>query len=311
VPIHRPHFPDLLFEQTVKFRRWERALSERFTERGYREICPSLVMEKMRDDALRCIDGERIVGLRWDFTEALASLLAARFVDAPGRVSYRGAVFRKPTNEWEPVERFEVGVEHLSAQEDSHLADNELLALLLQVPDCVGLRSGVLQLGSAALLAIPMQQENISGVLAKELAAWLSKRAVHRVYDTLSGHAARDRFVAHSECLMSGDLQASPYASQLDLASAELEATAAFAKKSMPASVSLRVDTADVAGFGFYTGPTVRLWAPHAAFELGAGGRYDGLYPSLGRPWHAAGFCIRLARLLDLESAHPELFTPC
>ena len=39
-----------------------------------------------------------------------------------------------------------------------------------------------------------------------------------------------------------------------------------------------------------------------------AGGRYDGLFPELGRPWFAAGFCVRLTRLLDLAETRPELF---
>jgi Histidyl-tRNA synthetase len=105
--ISKPHFPDLLFEQTARFRAWERALSDLFVARDFRELCPSLVMDRMRADSVRCIDGDRIVGLRWDFTEALAQLLATRFEPPPGKVSYRGAVFRRPVHDWEPVERFE------------------------------------------------------------------------------------------------------------------------------------------------------------------------------------------------------------
>ena len=51
---------------------------------------------------------------------------------------------------------------------------------------------------------------------------------------------------------------------------------------------------------------TLRLWAPGAQHELAAGGRYDGLFPELGRPWFAAGFCVRLTRLLDLAETRPE-----
>lgn len=312
--IHRPHFPDLLFEQTARFRAWEQQLSDLFRARGYREISPSLVMSKMREGAVRCIDGEQIVGLRWDFTEALADLLALRFDGPPGRVSYRGAVFRRPLHAWEPVERFEVGVESISAPEDVQATDRELVRLLLEVPAQVGLRGCAVQLGSAALLAEPLRLEAIPPSVATEVATWLSRRAPHRVYDALDGSPARDRLVAHAECLLAGDIAKSPYAGQIEGAYRELLDTETVARAAIsadvgPHAVTLRVDTADVAGFAFYTGPTLRLWAPHAAFELGAGGRYDGLYPQLGKPWHAAGFCIRLARLLDLADAHPELFT--
>ena len=76
----------------------------------------------------------------------------------------------------------------------------------------------------------------------------------------------------------------------------------------LPPNLELRVDLADVAGLGFYTGPTLRLWAPGAQQELAAGGRYDRLFPDLGRPWQAAGFCVRLSRLLDLAETRPDLF---
>jgi ATP phosphoribosyltransferase regulatory subunit len=201
-------------------------------------------------------------------------------------------------------------VESISGAEGAAAADRALIELLLAVPACVGLRGAVLQLGSAALLAVPLHAEHIGTSLAQEIATWLSRRAPHRVHNALESHPAQARLVRHAECLLSGDVSASPYAGVLETHLRELAETEAVARKAMPNAIALKVDPADVAGFGFYTGPTLRLWAPHAAFELGAGGRYDGLYPSLGKPWRAAGFCIRLARLLDLEGAHPELFAP-
>jgi ATP phosphoribosyltransferase regulatory subunit HisZ len=313
--VARPHFPDLLFEQTARLRCWERALSDLFVGHGYLELAPSLVTEKMQPDSIRCIDGDRIVGLRFDFTEAIATMLATRSEAPPECISYRGAVFRRPVHGWEPVERFEVGVEHIqhegehgAARERAQKADRNLLALLLQVPACVGLRGAVLQLGSAALLALPLQAEGVVADLAQDIATWISKRAPHRVAELLANHPASRKLVTHVECLIAGELEHSPYAALLENTARELHSAADFARASMPSNVSLRLDTADVAGFGFYTGPTMRLWAPHAAFELGGGGRYDGLYPAMGKPWQAAGFCIRLARLLDLADGHPELF---
>ena len=68
----------------------------------------------------------------------------------------------------------------------------------------------------------------------------------------------------------------------------------------LPPGLTLRLDLGDLRGMGYYTGPTLRLWAPGAQRELASGGRYDGLYPDLGRPWFAAGFCVRLTTLLEL-----------
>ena len=36
--------------------------------------------------------------------------------------------------------------------------------------------------------------------------------------------------------------------------------------------------------------------------------KLDGLFPQMGRPWSAAGFCVRLTGLLDLADTRPDLF---
>ena len=50
---------------------------------------------------------------------------------------------------------------------------------------------------------------------------------------------------------------------------------------------------------------TLTRWNPETDFIRG---RYDRLFPELGRPWNAAGFCVRLTRLVDLAETRPELF---
>ncbi|MDE3033104.1 MAG: ATP phosphoribosyltransferase regulatory subunit, partial [Acidobacteriota bacterium] len=105
-----------------------------------------------------------------------------------------------------------------------------------------------------------------------------------------------------------GALDASPYADLLAGERDHMGRALHALLPILPANVDLRVDLADVAGLDFYTGPTLRLWAPGAQQELAAGGRYDRLFPDLGRPWQAAGFCVRLSRLLDLAETRPDLF---
>lgn len=287
---------------------------------GYAELHPSLVLrEPMDDDTLRFFDGHDLVALRWDFTVALARMLAGRFQDAPPRVAYAGAVFRRAQQPWEPVERFEVGCERIQPEgEDRNAADLELARLLMAVPEAIGLRGGILQLGHAALLRRPMEAENLPRPLQDQLARALSRRSPHRVADVLEGHPAAARLQAHAEALLAQldgaeglrALAASPYASLLEEDLAHLHRALQALQPLLPSGLALRVDPADVSGLRFYTGPTLRLWAPGAQQELAAGGRYDGLYPELGRPWCAAGFCVRLSRLLDLAETRPELFEP-
>ena len=318
MPTHTPHYPDLLFAAAARLRRWEGRLMDLLQRSGYAELRPSLVMREAEgEDRVRFFDGDQLVALRWDFTEALARMLVRRFPEPPPRVSYAGAVFRRPASSWEPVERFEVGCERLSVDPvEGAEADLELAQLLMAVPGVLGLKGGLLHLGSAALLAKPLAAERLPGALAARVATALSRRAPHRAFEALQGHPAARRLAEHLERLaqppdgpeLLDTLGEGPYAGLLAEERAHLARALARLTPLLPEGLGLQVDPADVSGLGFYTGPTLRLWAPGAQRELAAGGRYDGLFPQLGRPWSAAGFCVRLSALLDLAEARPDLF---
>jgi ATP phosphoribosyltransferase regulatory subunit HisZ len=310
MPVRTPHFPDLLFSSAARLRRWEDALMGLLAAHGYRELHPSLVLrEPAPDGALRFFDGEDLVALRWDFTVALAGLLAKGFPVPPPRLSYAGAVFRRPAQPWEAVERFEVGCERIQPEgEPSGEADVELARLLMAIPGVIGLKSAILHLGNAALVRRPLEAEGLFGDMAGAVVAALSRRAPHRVREVLDGHPAAARLSAHAEALLSeldgpgtlAALETSPYAELLKDERAQMDRALKALLPLLPPNLELRVDLADVAGLDFYTGPTLRLWAPGAQRDLASGGRYDGLYPEMGRPWYAAGFCVRLTTLLEL-----------
>lgn len=318
MPVRTPHFPDLLFGSAARLRHWEAALMGLLESHGYREVHPSLVLRgSVPDGALRFFDGDDLVALRWDFTVALAGLLAKGFPVPPPRVSYAGAVFRRPVQPWEAVERFEVGCERIQPEgESSTEADVELARLLMAIPGVLGLKNAILHLGNAALVRRPLEAEGLFGDLADAVVSALSRRAPHRVREALDGHPSASRLAAHAEALLSeldgpgtlDALSASPYAELLKDEREHMDRTLKALLPILPPTLELRVDLADVAGLGFYTGPTLRLWTPGAQQELAAGGRYDQLFPGLGRPWQAAGFCVRLSRLLDLAETRPDLF---
>lgn len=318
MPVRTPHFPDLLFDAAARLRRWEGALMGLLSGHGYREVHPSLVLrEPVPEGALRFFDGDDLVALRWDFTVALAGLLSHRFPEPPDRVAYAGAVFRRPVQPWEAVERFEVGCERIQAEgEPSAEADVELARLLMAVPEALGLKRAILHLGNAALVRRPLEVENLPPALARSVVSALSRRAAHRVREALGDHPASARLTAHAEAILSDldgpetlkALDASPYADLLTEERDHMGRALRALLPILPDRLDLRVDLADVAGLDFYTGPTLRLWAPGAQQELAAGGRYDRLFPELGRPWQAAGFCVRLSRLLDLAGTRPDLF---
>jgi ATP phosphoribosyltransferase regulatory subunit len=316
MPTHTPSFPDLLFGDAARLRRWETLLMAHLDRAGYRELHPSLVMRNPANPStVRFFDGDQLVALRWDFTEALARTLVRRFQDPPPRLSYAGPVFRRPTNFWDPVERFEVGCENIQTDRDQRLeADRELAGLLMAVPALLGLEGCLLHIGHAALLRRPLEAELVPSELALELARVLDRRAIHRAADLLAGHPAKDRLLAHAEILLSGpngaesldDLARGPYGALLEAEAGQLRRVLERLSAHLPPGLTLRLDMGDLRGLSFYTGPTLRLWAPGAQRELAAGGRYDGLFPEMGRPWYAAGFCVRLTTLLELADAKED-----
>jgi ATP phosphoribosyltransferase regulatory subunit HisZ len=316
--LRAPHFPDLLFGAAARLRSWESALLRLLADRGYRELRPSLVMrEPMDPSALRFFDQDELVGLRWDFTEALARLLASRFAEPPPPVAYAGAVFRKSAAPWEAVERWEVGCERIqSADENAAEADLDLARLLMAVPSALGLKRSLLHLGDAAFWRRPLEAEAIPAPLAEAATRALHQRAAHRVREVLEPHPAAARIADHAALLTAEPdglagldaLAASPYAALLAPDRERLAKRFLALEPLLPQGLELRLDLADVADLDFYTGPTLRLWAAGATASLAAGGRYDRLYPALGRPWQAAGFCVRLSTLLELRGNRPDLF---
>ena len=316
--LRTPHFPDLLFDSAERLRGWETALLRLLADRGYREMRPSLVLrEPMAASALRFFDQDELVGLRWDFTEGLARLLASRFNEPPPRIAYAGAVFRKSAAPWEAVERWEVGCERIQpAADTSDEADLELARLLMAVPAVLGLQRSLLHLGDAALWRRPLEAEGIPKPLAEAATRGLHQRAAHRVHEALEGHPAAARIADHAARLSAEPdglagltaLSKSPYADLITPDRERLAARFIALRPLLPEGLDLRLDLADVADLDFYTGPTLRLWAAGATAGLAAGGRYDRLYPELGRPWHAAGFCVRLSTLLELSANRPDLF---
>ena len=310
MPTHTHSFPDLLFEDAARLRRWEALLMGHLDKAGYRELHPSLVMRNPTNPStVRFFDGDQLVALRWDFTEALARTLVRRFQDPPRRLSYAGPVFRRPANSWDPVERLEVGCEHIQTDPAQRSeADRELARLLMAVPALLGLEGCLLHIGHAALLRRPLEAEHIPLELGQEIARVLDRRAIHRAAELLVGHPAKDRLLAHAEILLSGpngpgsldDLARGPYGGLLEAEAEQLARVLSVLSKQLPKGLTLRLDLGDLRGLAFYTGPTLRLWAPGAQRELASGGRYDGLFPEMGRPWYAAGFCVRLTTLLEL-----------
>ena len=311
MPTHTPSFPDLLFDDAARLRRWEAQLMGHLDGPATGSCTPAWsCATPTNPTTVRFFDGDQLVALRWDFTEALARTLVRRFQEPPRRLSYAGPVFRRPANSWDPVERLEVGCEHIQTDPDQRLRGGPGAGRPAHggagPAGAGGLPAAHRPRGPAAPAhgggGHPGRTGPGSGPGAGPARHPPGRGAA-------GGHPAKDRLLAHAEILLSGpngpgsldDLARGPYGALLEAETGHLRRVLErLFPAHLPEGLTLRLDLGDLRGLAFYTGPTLRLWAPGAQRELAAGGRYDGLYPELGRPWYAAGFCVRLTTLLEL-----------
>jgi ATP phosphoribosyltransferase regulatory subunit HisZ len=78
----------------------------------------------------------------------------------------------------------------------------------------------------------------------------------------------------------------------------ELRSLGTLLEKEFP-GLPVRLDPTDVRHWTYYSGLTLKAFSPRHPYTVLSGGRYDGLYPSLGRPLGACGFAVHTGRLLE------------
>ena len=248
----------------------------------------------------------RILLLRPDATAQIARIVAMGMMGSrlPLRLSYRATVFRyEPEHAGRDREIFQVGAELIGA--DDAIADSEIITLLIECLQQVGLRSFKISLGhvgffkgllvraglspagqkraeqAAARKDLPKLQE----ILAEERVTKTFARAILEAPE-LCGHAevlARGRQLAgHDKALV----QALDRLTQVY----QLLCSAGYQD-------SLFLDLGEFRGFDYYDGVVFDVFAEGVGVELGGGGRYDHLIGRFGRKIPSTGFALNVDRL--------------
>jgi ATP phosphoribosyltransferase regulatory subunit len=267
----------------------------------YLEPYEALLTPASRGELYRFIDrdGEQLA-LRADFTPMLARLIAPRLgsLPLPLRLFYRGDVVRyEEERAGHQRELYQVGAELLGvpAGEEGG-GEREVLRLFLEALASFPGPPVQVVLGFAGALD-PLLRE-VGGDDAAELAAAVGRRErgpVRRL-----GAAGRALLAILETGLPERPEELGEEASgrlRVLLALRD-ELAAAF-----PA-VRLGIDLAEFASPGegaraYYDGVVFRAFAGASALPVGGGGRYDGLFRSLGADVPAVGFSISLDRLLE------------
>jgi ATP phosphoribosyltransferase regulatory subunit len=256
-----------------------------------------------------------VLALRPDFTSLLAKIAAGRLAhrEAPIRLFYSGEVLRyEPPRAGRHAELFQMGLEHLGGERAA--ADAEVVAIAAECLEALGVRDGVVALGHVAVFNALVDAAEVDPAARPALRERVDAKDASGVAAALGGSVASGPAAEALIALASlaGDV------SVLDRAAREMRAVpaAAAAVAELRALVDelaaaglgdrIAVDLAEVRALGYYTGLVFRIFAPGLGFEVGSGGRYDGLLARFGRPLPAVGFMLGLDRvdlLLERQGA--------
>ncbi len=309
-------------EEAAGVRALERRLLGLWAARGCREVIPPLLLpdaavrsaspEALSSRTLRLdANGEGPIAVRSDFTAGVALMASARLdaLDEPVRLSYSGAVARRPSPERPGgLETRQAGYERISPSPGPE-GDEEVVLTAAESLAALGLKDAVLELGHWGVVGPLLERLPWPEAGRSELERALNAKSLPAIDELAALHGKCDEVVLLSRLLHLGgrprdfdSIAAELERAGLGGAWRHLSELAGIAQRAVPA-LRVRIDPADVRHWSYYTGLTLKAFSRRHPFALLAGGRYDALYPSLGRPFGACGFALYMERIMDVRTA--------
>ncbi|MFI5165436.1 MAG: ATP phosphoribosyltransferase regulatory subunit [Thermoanaerobaculales bacterium] len=310
--------PGLWLDGARRLRDVERRLTSLWATKDYGEVMPPLVMPEeaaraASPDALAArtlripANGDGVLALRSDFTASVAWMVSRRMagLEAPLRIYYSGSVMRRPTPDRpEGLETLQAGCERISPEPGPE-GDGEVALLAAMSLAELDVKGAVLEFGHWGLVGplierIPWPAEGRQG-----LEAALNRKSVSALDQLGDRYGRATEWSLLKDLVHLGGRPESVEALKPRLAEAgvkdaweELLSLAALVGGEVP-GVPVRLEPTDVRHWAYYTGLTVKAFAPGHPYSILSGGRYDSLYPSLGRSFGACGFAVQLGRLIE------------
>lgn len=308
---------DLFLEDAAKLSKLMVTWRQLFESWAYTEIMPptyehyDVLMAGSDADferrIFRVLDREgNILALRPDITTQVARIVGTKLHDLPLplRFYYLTNVFRfEEPQAGRQREFYQAGLELIGAPGPE--ADAEMVAVLVEALQQVGLRGFQINLGQMAFFRAivaeldlsPAQVEELKGAIDRKDEVSLRKSLMEWEID--DGHAAAlselPRLCGGEEALeRAASLAPNVGASQAienlkqvyDLLSAQGLAE------------YLVIDLGEARGMDYYTGITIEGFSSGLGFSICNGGRYDELIGLYGRPLPAVGFGLGVERVL-------------
>ncbi len=261
----------------------------------------------------------RQLGVRADMTSQAARIDAHSLVtDDVQRLCYAGpVVFANPQIAQSSRVPVKAGAEIFGAADLA--ADAEIISLMVEVMHVAGVDDPVLLLGHMGIYRGLVQALVEAGELGADDEQALFnhvQRKSQADIGSLLGDSPLAAMMASLPNLMGepGVLDAA----RTQLAGAPpvvLEAlddlqTLCATVAAQNGDLTLRVDIAELSGYGYHNGPVFAVYHPEHGSALAQGGRYDGVGEVFGRGRPATGFDVNLKSLVSNAAVLPCVFAP-
>lgn len=314
---------ELLPKQAAQAERLRRQLLDLYKSWGYDLVIPpliefteSLLVSQSRDvdlQTFKVVDqlSGRTMGVRADITPQVARIDAhcLRF-NGPVRLCYAGSVLHtRPKGLLASRSPFQLGAELYG--DDSVDSDIEIISLMLETLETVGVNELTLDLGHVGIFRSLMAQANISEDAQHKIFDALQRKVeadlIQLVFAEVQDHELAKMITALIE--LNGGIEVIDDA-RLVLATANQDVHLALNKllsvaetiKTRFPKVKLYFDLGELRGYHYHTGLVFGALAPGLGRAVANGGRYDSIGAEFGRARPATGFNTDIKALLSLLS---------
>lgn len=262
----------------------------------------------------------RTLLLRPDATAQVARTIGMGLTGSmlPQRLSYRTSVFRyEPEHAGRGREIFQVGAELVGV--DDVTGDYEIISLLIECLQAIGLRSFTIAVGHVGFIKGLLMRSGLSAQGQKRAEQAAAKKDLPRLEELLASEriakaaakAIREapELTGHEEVLERGRVLAAgepALTAPLDRLAQVYHLLCAAGHRD-----SILLDLGEFRGFDYYNGVVFDVFAPGVGAELGGGGRYDHLIGRFGRDLPSTGFALDVDHLFRaVEMPQPGVDGP-
>jgi len=308
---------DLFLEDAARLSKLMATWRQLFESWAYTEIIPptyehyDVLMAGSDADferrIFRVLDREgNILALRPDITTQVARIVGTKLHDLPLplRFYYLNNVFRfEEPQAGRQREFYQAGLELIGASTPE--ADAEMIAILVEALQRVGLQGFQINLGQMAFFRAIVAELDLSPAQVEELKSAIDRkdevglRKSLREWKVDDGHAAALSELPH----LCGGEEILDRAASLAPNVAARQAIKNLSHiydllSAQGLAEYLVIDLGEAQGMDYYTGITIEGFSPGLGFSICNGGRYDDLIGLYGRPLPAVGFGIGVERVL-------------